>query len=245
MKYLNRLICQVYRQLDKYIKYEKELEDIIYSHTEFNENNTIKATTNISAYEYESIDDKIHNVSMELVKLIGDNTNDSASYFKFRKMLEKNTINLPFNILSDEINVYLKNINDLRNWMFHNPESLYVSEEEYARASIPDYLRPYTTMSFRSSPIIISYADEYNINMAVSLMLHSQKRIDMFKKIYENMINDYEKMLGQKVDIQFKKEALISLGDDTTDIVQLSYAIQKKKYRGNEDDIKNLWKLKI
>lgn len=245
MKYLNRLICQVYRQLDKYKRYEKELEEMIYSHTEFDENYKIKSTTNILAYEYESIDDKIHNVSMELIKIIGDNTNDSASYFKFRKMIEKNKIDVPFDELSDEIKCYLKDINDLRNWMFHNPESLYVSEEEYTKASIPHHLRPFVTISFRSSPIIIQCAEEYNINMAVSLMSHSQKRIEMFEKIYETMIIDYEKILGKKVDIQLKKEKLISLGDDATDIIQLSYAIQKKKYKGREEDIKNLWKMQI
>ncbi|UYZ39054.1 hypothetical protein OD350_28700 (plasmid) [Clostridium beijerinckii] len=245
MKYLNRLICQVYRQLDKYKRYEKELEEIIYSHTEFNDDGTIKSGSNISAYEYESIYDKLRMASMELVKIVGDNTNDSASYYKYRRMLEKNTIDVPFDALSDEIKAYLTDINDLRNWMFHNPESLYVSEEEYTRASIPENMRPYTTMSYRSSPIIITYVEEYRMNMAVSLMIHSQRRIEMFEKIYENMIHDYEKILGQKLDIQLKKDPPMSLGDAATDIIQLSYAIQKKKYKGREEDIKKLWDLKI
>jgi hypothetical protein len=136
MKYLNRLICQVYPKLDRYKKYKKEMEEITYSHIEFDENYKIKSTTNITAYEYESINDKIHNISMELVKFIGDRANDSASYLKFREMIEKNTIGVPFNKLSDEINEHLKEINNLRNWMFHNPESLYVSEEEYTKASV-------------------------------------------------------------------------------------------------------------
>ncbi|AQR93101.1 hypothetical protein [Clostridium saccharoperbutylacetonicum] len=245
IKYLNKLICQVLRQLDKYKKYEQELEDIINEHILLDKDDNLVSAKNINAYEYESIDAKLHNVSMELVKIIGDNTNDSASYLKFRRMLEKNTIELPFNQLSEEIQSYLKDVNDLRNWMFHNPESLYVSEEEYAKASIPADFRPYVTMSFRSSPIIILSPEEYSIEMAFSLLKHSTKRIEVFDKILANMVNDYELILGKRLDIQYKKIPLRTLDDDSTDIVQLSYAIQKKKYKGREEDIKNIWKLDI
>lgn len=242
-RYLNALIHEVYIQLKKYEQYKEELSVIIMAHIDFDENNKIVDYRDIDSNVYESIDDKLHNISMNLIKKIGDCSNGSYSYFKYRKLIEKNKLSLSYSKLSDEVRDYLKEINDLRNWMFHNPESILNADLEMYKANIPKEFRDYIQVKLIENPIKVVSYELYSLKWAISLELHHEKRLDMFQKIFNSMKKDYELLIGERLIIQENRAYKRELLDYSSEVVQLSMAIQKKKYKGDEKQLKNVFKI--
>lgn len=240
---LNALIHDVYIELQKYEIYLQELSNIILQHIDFNEKNEVISYRDIDSNLYESINDKLHNISMNLVNKIGDCTNGSYSYFKYRQLIKKNKLSLSYSQLSDEVEKYLREINELRNWMFHNPESMLNADLEMYKGNIPKELRKYVKIQLIANPIIVNSYNLYSLKWAISLEMHTEKRLDMFTEIFKSMKEDYELLIGEKLIIQentlYKREFL----DYSSKVVQLSMAIQKKKYRGNEEQLNNVFKI--
>ncbi len=81
---------------------------------------------------YESISDKIRSVLFYLFNIIGDETKNTVSYRRFRKILYKNQGNLGIVIsrLPEDTLSILKSFNQYRNWGLHIPESLLIGKRK-------------------------------------------------------------------------------------------------------------------
>ena len=109
-----------------------------------------------------------------------------------RKLLEKKGyISTP---LSDEIVEILNELLDVRNWTFHNPQSLMVAAKEAAERNIPPELKGIAKIVPQLNPILIPKVEKYELLMLASLTIHTKKRIDQFGAVIKSMKADYQEM---------------------------------------------------
>lgn len=145
----------------------------------------------IPILEFEVISRRKDGILRFLCNLLGDETKGAISFKKYRKKLKKDAskyaITLPE--LPASISAQLNELNQLRNWSLHYPESLLVAE----RALLQDPIR--SDLIYRTNYKF--YEREYLTKMIEDLTYLSE----CFKNIFNQMINDYELLIGQKVTI--------------------------------------------
>lgn len=230
---LGTLISGVSVNLDKYKEYASEAETLLENiQQEY-----------VSAKEYDDINDKLLYRQREILKFTADHQISSFSYIKLRQILEKNKyISSP---LPEEVAVILSELLDVRNWTFHNPQSLLVAAKEAANKDIPDELKGIVQVTPQLNPVVIQKVNRYELVMLASLALHAQKRIDQFEKVLKNMKADYQEIYdsiegkhflmtthGISDSVQYVEvNGAAGLSDYHSDIAQISMAIQKSKYR--------------
>ena len=234
---LGMMISGVIVHLTKYKEYSGEANDLLENcDTEF-----------IPAKQYEDIKDKLLYRQFEILKLIADCQSSSFSYIELRKLLKKKQYlktQLPENISS-----FLNELLDVRNWTFHNPQSLTVAAKEAAEKTIPDYLKAYLKIQPQLNPVIVQVADKYETRLLASFVLHTQSRIERFEAILKNMQSDYQEMydsienkpylltrVGFSSVVQYRPHFVtMGLFGYHNDVAQISMAIQKSKYDGTEE----------
>lgn len=237
---LGSLITGVSVNLDKYKEYASEAENLF-----------IRVDKKyIHAKEYDDINDKLLYRQHEILKLMADSQSCSFSYKDFRKLLEKNKY--VTSMLTQEVADILSELLDVRNWTFHNPQSLMVAAKEAAEKSIPDELKGIVQVMPQLNPVLIQKISQYEMIMLVSLILHTEKRIEQFEKVLAGMKADYQEMYNSirgksyLVTLQGFSEAVqyvelsrtAGLSDHSSDIAQISMAIQKSKYDGSKEKFK-------
>lgn len=206
----------------------------------------------IPADEYDNINDKLLFRQREILKYVSDCQKSSFSYMDLRKHLAKNK-HLS-SALDDNISTILNKFLDVRNWTFHNPQSMLVATSEVSKKRIPNEIKEFVKIQPQLNPLVISHTANYDILMLISLLLHVEKRTKQFEVILEKMKKDYNEMY-QKIDnkpilifglpnsqnVVFHEEFITHRYDDfSNDISQVSMAIQKSKYDGS-DEIYNQW----
>ena len=234
---LGMLITNVIINLEKYKEYALEADTLLESVDD----------KYIEAKLYDDIGDKLLYRQHQILKFIADHQSSSFSYIDLRKILErKKIIQTP---LPQEITELLNEFLDVRNWTFHNPQSLMVAAKEVAEKNIPEELKGIAKITLQLNPVIIPKVSKYEVLMLASLVLHTGKRIEQFEKILTNMKADYQEMYdtteykhfcitenGLSSDVQYYEEYRTScLGDFNSDIAQISMAIQKSKYDGSKE----------
>ncbi len=156
--------------------------------------------------------------------------------------------------LSEKDSKLLSELLDLRNWSFHNPQSLIVSEKEVIEKRIPEELKEYVNVKPLLNPVRITKISQYNKDILISLNIHTEQRISQFEHVLECMKIDYEEMIlsldevpcvltpnGFSLGMQYMEENItISLSDYRTDVSQVSMAIQKSKYDGTDEKYKEI-----
>lgn len=154
--------------------------------------------------------------------------------------------------LSKEMTELLNEFLDVRNWSFHNPQSMMVAAKETSEKNIPDELKGNVKIIPQINPVIIPKVSRYEFLVLVSLVLHTENRIEQFKTVLESMKRDYQEMYdtmddkslvwtinGFSSDVQYVETYRTSrLTDYNSDIKQISMAIQKSKYDGSEEKYK-------
>lgn len=243
---LGGLIARLIVQLEKYKEYAAEAEELL--------NNT--AVEYVAEKEYCDINDKLLYRQHEMLKLVADHQNSSFSYIDLRKMFEKKGyLNTS---LSEDMEKTLKELLDVRNWTFHNPQSLMVASKEVAEKNIPDELKGLVTITPQLNPIVVSRVEKYEVVMLASLVLHIQRRIEQFDAVLAKMKSDYQEMyntiLEKKIiitpygalsEVQYYDEYIIArLESMSNDIAQLSMGIQKSQYDGTDEQY-NKWTLHL
>lgn len=235
---LSGMITQVILHLDKYIEYSFEATMLL--------NETSEGY--VLAKKYEDIKDKLWFRQHELLKVIADMQSSSFSYNNLRKILEKKKFLK--NPLDDEITKILKELLDIRNWTFHNPQSLVVASEEVAEKNIPDELKDFAILKPQLNPVIVTRVNAYSIQMLASLVLLAKSRGQMFNKVLLSMKKDYQDLydsienkpiLLTGNEIKYIDRNIVrEIGDYASDIAQVSMAIQKSKYDGSDEKF-NEW----
>lgn len=235
---LFRLIIQVKSSLEQYKKYTSDLESDVepFLKTEGSLENLF-----VSADSYNSIHRKLHDVSADLMKYIADMQDSSISYNMLRKIADrkKSIISLPS--LSTDVVNEIKELLDVRNWSFHNPQSLYVADKEKFEKQIPDELKQFIDWNMTFNPIKIVLPTKYDACCLVSLYLHASRRIKVFELILESMLKDYSALLGKKASIEMIHDPGITpFLSDSDRQIQLSMAIQKGQYSGSLEDYRRI-----
>lgn len=234
---LSSLIVPVEVNLEKYKEYYQEAIELLINSEE----------DVIPAKEYENVYDKILHRQHELLKFIADYQSSSFSYINLRGVLIKG------GYLKDELDeekrTLLKEFLDIRNWTFHNPQSLLVARDEVAEKKIPEELKEFVKIVPQINPIIIKDIVGYTVEKLASFIYHLERRIQQFEMILSCMKKDYQELfdsleikpmiVSPGVDmfkVQYCRQKVVSEIDDMdSDIAQISMAIQKSKYDGSDE----------
>lgn len=104
------------------------------------------------------------------------------------------------------------------------------------------------------NPLIITYNENYDLAMLITLYIHANKRIEQFEIVLAKMKSDYEEMY-QKVKckpvyligpkdttkvIYYERYETNRFNNHSSDVTQISMAIQKSKYDGSAESF-NEW----
>lgn len=237
---LSTLISGVIVNLEKYEEYAQETMELL-------------EKTNgdyVDAKEYDDVNDKLLFRQREILRLVADCQSSSFSYKNLRPLLEKKQfLKKP---LSQDMNQLLGELLDVRNWSFHNPQSMLVAEKEVANKSIPDCFKDMVTITPQLNPILIHKCERYDVMMLASLIVHAGTRIEQFGQILQNMKQDYQEMYDSiepkslpiingvlTSDVQYQEVMYTeSLKGFYSDVAQISMAIQKSKYDGTDQKYK-------
>lgn len=234
---LGMLISGVIINLEKYKEYSAEAELLLENTDE----------EYIPAKAYNDINDKLLYRQREILKFLADHQSSSFSYINLRKLLEKKGyLARP---LSAKMTKLLDEFLAVRNWTFHNPQSLMVAAEEVALKNIPDELKGIVQVLPQLNPVIVKKVDRYELIMLTSLTIHTKRRIEQFeenlvsmKSDYQEMYNSFENKLfvmtteGLSSEVQYTEMYIVSgLTDYSSDIAQISMAIQRSKYDGTDE----------
>lgn len=240
---LGSLISGVVVNLKKYKQYSEEVDALITKYVKWDEESEEEVL--IPADEYDDINDKLLYRQREILKFVSDCNKSSFSYIDLRKILLKS--NYLATQLDKDMVELLNELLNIRNWTFHNPQSLMVATEEVMERAIPKELKGIAKIQPQINPLIITHVSYYDIPMLLSLYLHTDRRISQFELILKQMKADYNEMY-QKVKnkpvyikgpqdttnaIFFERSLPNRLISSSTDISQISMAIQKSKYDGS------------
>ena len=234
---MGSLIAEVIVNIDKYVEYAKEAKSLL--------DNTDEEY--VDEKKYYDINDKLLFRQREILKLVADCQTSSFSYKQFRKIIE----NKQFNIepLDEEVEKVLAEFLDVRNWSFHNPQSLAVARKEVTEKSIPDWMKGMVTIIPQLNPIYIGKVEKFEVKVLISLVLHTQKRIKQFYMVLQSMKQDYQclydritpKQLILMNEVCASEVKYIEYKDVgkfksySSDVTQISMAIQKSKYDGSDE----------
>lgn len=247
---LGSLIVGVVVNLKKYKEYESELEKLLEKYSELS--NSGSADILIPANEYDNINDKLLYRQREILKFVADCQKSSFSYLDFRKYLVKTK--LLDSTLDEETTKILNEFLDIRNWTFHNPQSMMVANAEVAKKKIPKELQGLVKIQPQLNPLIITHTENYDLAMLITLYIHVNKRIEQFELVLSKMKSDYDEMY-QKVKykpvylvgpkdtskaIFYERYETNRLNNHSSDVTQISMAIQKSKYDGSTKSF-NQW----
>lgn len=247
---LGSLISGVVVNLKKYKQYSEEVDVLITKYVKFDEETEEEVL--IPADEYDDINDKLLYRQREILKFVSDCNKSSFSYIDLRKILLKG--NYLTTQLDKDMAELLNELLNVRNWTFHNPQSLMVATEEVMERTIPKELKGIAKIQPQINPLIITHNSHYDVPMLLSLSLHTDRRISQFELILEQMKADYNEMY-QKVEnkpfyiigpkdttkaIFYERSIPNRFVSSNSDISQISMAIQKSKYDGSVDAF-NKW----
>ena len=236
--------------LKKYKQYSEEVDVLITKYVKFDEETEEEVL--IPADEYDDINDKLLYRQREILKFVSDCNKSSFSYIDLRKILLKG--NYLTTQLDKDMAELLNELLNVRNWTFHNPQSLMVATEEVMERTIPKELKGIAKIQPQITPLIITHNSHYDVPMLLSLSLHTDRRISQFELILEQMKADYNEMY-QKVEnkpfyiigpkdttnaIFYERSIPNRFVSSNSDISQISMAIQKSKYDGSVDAF-NKW----
>ena len=238
---LGMLISGVIVNLDKYKEYVSEV-NILLENTD---------SEYVEAKEYYNVNDKLLFRQREILKLTADYQNGSFSYIDFRKRL-KNRGYLK-SALPQDIDNILSELHDIRNWSFHNPQSMMVAAKEVAEKSIPKELKGYVNITHQLNPVIIQKFDKYELVLLASLSIYADKKVEQFEKVLTQMKKDYQELFdsiedksynitnkGITTEVQYREIHNIAKLIEHSKTAQISMAIQKSQYDGSEENYKNL-----
>lgn len=223
------LIEYIYPLLEKYIRYNGQLglylEEIIKQNKQY-----------IDFDICEEWKDKIQNVSHGLLKGFVDEASTGFSYIMFRKLMNKTKYKL--SDIPRDVDEDLKELRDVRNWTFHLAQSDFVASKEVFDKSISPEFKKYIVHQF--NPIKISKYRVAETIMMASFHDHTAHRIEVYEKVFDLMKNDFEILLGEKIQIAECMNDIYYFFDDDFATAQLSMAMQKKKYDGSDEQYEKI-----
>jgi len=205
----------------------------------------------IPAEEYDAIHDKVLYRQREILRFIADYQSSSFSYIGIRKILVKK--DYVKRELPEECQKVLNNLLDVRNWSFHNAQSMLVAELENAKRSIPPALVGVAEIKPVLNPVIVNKVKSYSRSMLSSFISHNTVRLKEFNMVLTEMKSDYQEMyemlpdasslmvgVGMMHEVQYIEQEVLCQNpmNAGSKIASLSMGIQKGKYDGSDNSYK-------
>lgn len=241
---LKGLIVPVILDMEKFEQYSKEAQEILikYKHAE-----------EIPADVYDSVHDKLLYQQRELLRFIADHQTSSFSYIDVRKKFEKR--GFLKRKLSTKSSETLNELLELRNWSFHNVQSMFVADIELAKKSIPPELQGIAEIKPVLNPIVIRKVKSYKREMLEGFVHHNSVRLEQFKVVLSDMKEDYQEMfsllpdqssivvgIGKISKVQYVVQEISGQSEKSAgkDIAAVSMGIQKGRFDGTDEAIQKL-----
>lgn len=236
---LKSLIVPVIIDLEKFRNYSDEAEVLLEKY---------KLDGFIPANIYDSIHDKILYQQRELLRFMADHQSSSFSYISVRELLEKK--GFLKSSLTENSNKTLKELLDIRNWSFHNAQSMLVADLEMAKKSIPSEMVGSVEIKPMLNPVVIRKVKTYTWKMFADFVFHNKVRLAQFELILSEMKKDYQEMYGFLSDtafiqtssglsreVQYIEQEIENQNPKKagSSIDSLSMKIQKGKYDGSNE----------
>lgn len=236
---LKSLIVPVIIDLEKFRNYSDEAEVLLEKY---------KLDGFIPANIYDSIHDKILYQQRELLRFMADHQSSSFSYISVRELLEKK--GFLKSSLTENSNKTLKELLDIRNWSFHNAQSMLVADLEMAKKSIPSEMVGSVEIKPMLNPVVIRKVKTYTWKMFADFVFHNKVRLAQFELILSEMKKDYQEMYGFLSDtafvqtssglsreVQYIEQEIENQNPKKagSSIASLSMKIQKGKYDGSNE----------
>ena len=236
---LKSLIVPVIIDLEKFRNYSDEAEVLLEKY---------KLDGFIPANIYDSIHDKILYQQRELLRFMADHQSSSFSYISVRELLEKK--GFLKSSLTENSNKTLKELLDIRNWSFHNAQSMLVADLEMAKKSIPSEMGGSVEIKPMLNPVVIRKVKTYTWKMFADFVFHNKVRLAQFELILSEMKKDYQEMYGFLSDtafiqtssglsreVQYIEQEIENQNPKKagSSIASLSMKIQKGKYDGSNE----------
>lgn len=236
---LKSLIVPVIIDLEKFRNYSDEAEVLLEKY---------KLDGFIPANIYDSIHDKILYQQRELLRFMADHQSSSFSYISVRELLEKK--GFLKSSLTENSNKTLKELLDIRNWSFHNAQSMLVADLEMAKKSIPSEMVGSVEIKPMLNPVVIRKVKTYTWKMFADFIFHNKVRLAQFELILSEMKKDYQEMYGFLSDtafiqtssglsreVQYIEQEIENQNPKKagSSIASLSMKIQKGKYDGSNE----------
>lgn len=241
---LKSLIVPVIIDLEKFKMYSDEAEQILKQYNR---------KTSILADVYDSIHDKVLYQQRELLRFLADHQSASFSYIEVRKILVNKKL-LKRELLP-ESNKILNELLDVRNWSFHNVQSMLTADLELAKNSVPEELRESVEIRPMFNPVIIRKVKSYDWKMLEGFVDHNKIREAQFDVILTEMKADYQSLMdelpessyivtnkGLSREVQYIEYEIDTQNPNSAgcNIASLSMGIQKGKYDGTAAAIEKL-----
>ena len=188
-----------------------------------------------------------------MLRFLADHQSASFSYIEVRKILVKKKL-LKREILP-ESNKILNELLDVRNWSFHNVQSMLTADLELAKNSVPKELRERAEIRPMLNPVVVRKVKSYDWKMLEGFVEHNKIRGAQFDLILTEIKADYQSLMDelpesfymvtnrelsrevQYLECEINAQKPNSAGRN---IALLSMGIQKGKYDGTAEAIEKL-----
>lgn len=233
---LKGLIVPVVTDLQKFQEYSSEAKELLARYA---------SARNIPASEYESIHDKVLYRQREILRFLADHQSSSFSYIGVRKLFEKK--GYLKRSLPEESTQILNELLYIRNWSFHNTQSMLVADLETAKKSIPPELAGMVEVKPMLNPVVIHKVKNYNREMLEGFIFHNEIREKQFELILSEMKMDYQELFdslpvqayvitnqGISRSVEYIEHEILSATPERagSEVASMSMKIQKGKYDG-------------
>lgn len=195
----------------------------------------------ISAKQYETVRDKVLYVQRELLRFLADYQSSSFSYISVRPIFIKKGF-LKRN-LDDEstkaINELLDVLLNVRNWTFHNAQSMLVADLEHAKKTIPSELVGIAEIHPMLNPVIIRRPKSYSRPMLEEFIHHNEVRIKQFDTILSEMKKDYQELYDLYCSTPLV-ELMSAEPSKRAEIIKDMSFLNSTKIQNNEADVEKI-----
>lgn len=187
----------------------------------------------IDYIKYKSIEDKIVNVQLQLLNLLGDRTKKGGvSYWRFRyeyrKLKDEKNVDLPeLEILSQEFNKLLNEMNSSRNYLHHMTDAKFIEWGNYRKKQILD--NPGVFRKWPDSTIVSDRYKNVSVEWLWQLVFSQSEFKRNVKKVLMQMKKDYSRIYGESMSMARNWEDEL-----TSEIFEISIN-GIKRYKGEID----------